>query len=479
MVVFQASKLNLPQSPSLSSPEVSSLLFDPHSLSLALMHYDSSFSLYPSLSPLSLSSLPPPQTLVTPPSSSAAFLRLQSTNPSMSPRSLFVVAAPLHGGHAVLLRFYILDKNFQSFAKARVICNQNGLKFDEGKSGVVFSVSHGASIKLVGSINVLAMYSVSNSKIWVFAAKMVNNDDGATVKLMKCAVIDCCAPVSAINISFGFLILGEGNGVRVFYLRPLVKGRARRNRKESKILHNGPPNGVIQTINGTDIPYTDSLGQLNSGANCRGDKVTGGDGSLEISSNGYLEGRFDKHWDSGNYVKLRAVKLRQDSKDGASCFVALTSQEVKSHNSAKVSLQSVKAISIQAMSSDKFLILDSKGDVHLCNLSNPLIASEIHCYVKQLINIMKVQKLAVLPDISTRTPIVWISDGCHTVQILAIPDADTSVCESDRNDCEEKLNQISVTQAIFTSEKIQDIIPLATNAILILGQGGLFAYAIS
>ena len=43
MVVVQASKLNLPN-PSLSSPHITSLLFDVHSLSLALMHFDSSLS---------------------------------------------------------------------------------------------------------------------------------------------------------------------------------------------------------------------------------------------------------------------------------------------------------------------------------------------------------------------------------------------------------------------------------------------------
>ena len=38
-----------------SSPHITSLLFNPYSLSLALMHFDSSFSLYPSISLLSLS----------------------------------------------------------------------------------------------------------------------------------------------------------------------------------------------------------------------------------------------------------------------------------------------------------------------------------------------------------------------------------------------------------------------------------------
>lgn len=36
-----------------------------------------------------------------------------------------------------------------------------------------------------------------------------------------------------------------------------------------------------------------------------------------------------------------------------------------------------------------------------------------------------------------------------------------------------------VMQAIFAGEKIQDITSLAANAILILGQGSLYAYTIS
>ncbi|PSS30573.1 RNA methyltransferase [Actinidia chinensis var. chinensis] len=464
MVVVEARKLSLPQTPS-----VSSLLFDPSSLSLALMHSDSSLSLYPSLSPLSLASLPPPQTTVPSPSSSAAFLRLHGPNPNSNPRVLFVAAAPLRGGAAVLLRFWILLGNTQSFAKSRVVCNQTGLEFDDHKSGVVFRVRHGASVKLVGSINVFVMYSVSNSKIWVFSARMVDDDDNSvTVKLMKCAVIDCCVPVFAISISFGFLILGEENGVRVFPLRPLVKGRVKReNRKLNNGLSYGKlggqrlnlPNGVSQKIHGSEVLYDDSVNS----------KV------VENSSNGYLEEKSEKHCDS---VKLKSVKLRQDSRASA-CFVELKKEEVESCKPTKVPLQSTKAVSIQALSPNKFLIVDSAGELQLLCLSNPVLASEIPCHVKLLTASMKVEKLAVLPDISTRTQTVWISDGCNTVHMLAVPGMDTSAGDSDRKDSEEKLSAISVIQAIFASEKIQDVIPLATNAILILGQGSLFAYTIS
>lgn len=92
---------------------------------------------------------------------------------------------------------------------------------------------------------------------------------------------------------------------------------------------------------------------------------------------------------------------------------------------------------------------------------------------------MKVQKLAVLPDIASRTQSVWASDGYNSVHMMLASDMDNAVNENDRNDSEEKLIHISAVLTIFASEKIQDLIPLATNAILILGQGNLYTYAIS
>ncbi|KAF7130846.1 hypothetical protein RHSIM_Rhsim10G0063400 [Rhododendron simsii] len=449
MVPLRASKLPLP--PSLSSA-ISSLLFDPLSLSLSLSHPDSSLSLFPSLSPSPLS-LPSPQTLIPPPSSSSTFLRLQNpTNPTTA--TLFLVSSPLRGGSSVLLRFYTLLKITSQFAKTHVICNQTGLNFDENKSGVVFNVSHGVSVKLVGSVNVFVMYSVSNAKVWVFAVKMMD-DDGVSVKLMKCAVIDCIVPVFAVSVSYGYLMLGEENGVRVFALRPLVKGRVvKRRRAEIRELSNGKlegqslPNGVHHTIRRIE-----------------------GEGTTEIcSNNGYLEWKSDKHCDS---VKLKSVNLGQDSKGGSTCFAAFKYKEVDSYKLSKVPLQPAKAISIQALSPKKFLILDSVGQLHLMCLSLPVIpvsGSDIHCHVKQLTNTMKVEKLAVLPDLSTRTQTVWISDGCHTLHMLAVTEMDTSVGEKENKDSEEKPVGISVIQAIFASEKIEDVIPLATNAVLLLGQ---------
>ncbi|KAK2986834.1 hypothetical protein RJ640_011059 [Escallonia rubra] len=172
----------------------------------------------------------------------------------------------------------------------------------------------------------------------------------------------------------------------------------------------------------------------------------------------------------GVQVVLRSVKVGQDSRE-AGCFVAFKSKDVESFNSKKLPFKSAKAVSIQVLSPNKFLILDSVGDLHLLLLSSPVLGSEVLCHMKHLTLTMKVQKLAVLPDISTRPQTVWISDGHYTVHAMVVSDMDTSGIESDMKDNEEKLVQTSVIQAIFAGEKVQDIIPFAADAVLILGQG--------
>ncbi|XP_031255826.1 uncharacterized protein LOC116113803 isoform X2 [Pistacia vera] len=443
VVVSQASSLPLPN-PSLPSspPHITSLLYEPNSLSLALMHSDSSISLYPSLSIPSLSSLPStPQFLISPPSSSSTFLLL---NPNPNPRVVFIVGGPHKSGAQVLLRFYVLQKN-NLYGKAQVFCSQKGVCFDH-KLGVLLDVKHGVSFKLVGSVNFFAMYSFSSSKIWVFGVKLMDDDDELKLKFMRCAVIECCKPIWSMSLSSGFMILGEENGVRAFNLRNLVKEKMKRvkNFKGS-----GLPNGII------------------------GDGAFGGS-NQDVACNGYVDGRSDKHCFS---VKQRSVKCRQDSSEGVAYFVAFRSKKAEGLNSTTTAFMSLKAISIQAVSAKKFLILDSAGDLHILHLSNSVAGSNIIGHMRWLPHFMNVLKLAVLPDISLRTQTIWITDGQHSVHVMAASDADITVGENGRNEIEEKLMQISVIEAIFVGEKIQDIVPLAANGVLILGQGNLYAYA--
>ncbi|KAK9066906.1 hypothetical protein SSX86_014230 [Deinandra increscens subsp. villosa] len=439
VVLTQARQLRLSPPPSAA---ISAILYDPTSLSLALMHSDSSFSLYPRISPLS----PPPlhsatSTVVSPPSSSATFLRLRSNSNDTS-GIIFLVSSPHLAGSSILLRFYMLRPDNQ-FARVRVICNQSDLSFDERKLGVLFRVNHGVSIKLAASINVFAMYSVSDRKVWVFAVKIVG--EGDVVKLMKSAVIDCDLPVFSISVSTGFLILGEENGIRVFSLRPLVKGRFKKSDKP-KVQKFSLMNGMMPGANGNSI------------MNAKSGKV-----------NGSMEEKIGKHYDHS--AKLRPMKMRQNSQEGGAKFVPFKSQELEDYDSSKVPLMmSIKAISIQFLAYKKFLILDSVGDLYLLSLSNLISGSESIYQMKKLTLTMNVQNLAVLPDDSTKTQTIWVSDGHYTIHAIIVSDMDSSANEIDTTDIEEKI-QSSATQVIFTSEKIQEIIPVSANAILLLGQG--------
>lgn len=264
----------------------------------------------------------------------------------------------------------------------------------------MFSVPHGVSIRLFGSVNFFAMYSISSKKIWVFAVRMVESgDSGLSLKLMRCAEIECSKPVFSISVSFGFLVLGEENGVRVFRLRPLVKGQVKKHDRENKNLDKGKklPNGVI-------------------------------------CSNGYLQGKS---------TKLKPVKLKQDSKEYGACFVEFKNKETETNKQIKERLKIAKACSIQALSPDKFLVLDSTGDLHLLCLSNTAIASVIPFTMKQLPITVKVRKLAVLPDMRTKTQYAWISDGRHTVHALGFPSVDVSDSESNTTQCGDQIIQCS------------------------------------
>lgn len=82
--------------------------------------------------------------------------------------------------------------------------------------------------------------------------------------------------------------------------------------------------------------------------------------------------------------------------------MAFRMKEVEGLKSTKMPLMSLKAISIQAVSLKKFLILDSSGDLHMLHLSSSVAGSSITGHIRQLPHVMNVQKLAVHPDISLR-----------------------------------------------------------------------------
>lgn len=93
--------------------------------------------------------------------------------------------------------------------------------------------------------------------------------------------------------------------------------------------------------------------------------------------------------------------MKQDTEGDLSCFLAFNVMEVENYESAKIAVESAKAISIQAVSSKKFLVLDSAGVVHLVHLHNSVHGSDFSYNIEQLTRTMKVRKLAVLPGTCT------------------------------------------------------------------------------
>lgn len=173
-------------------------------------------------------------------------------------------------------------------------------------------------------------------------------------------------------------------------------------------------------------------------------------------------------------MKLRSLKLRQDSGEVGMQFILFDDSVVEGIKSRVPGYKTRKAISIQALSHQKFLILDSNGELHRLHMSR-----SGRFKMRRLTGIIQVQQLAAFPDMSASAQNAWISDGLFSLHNLVICDTDTSENQNDRGCNEEKIIQCSVTGVIFASENIQDMIALAANSIMILGRDSLYAYAIS
>lgn len=78
--------------------------------------------------------------------------------------------------------------------------------------------------------------------------------------------------------------------------------------------------------------------------------------------------------------------------------MALKGRGIEDLKSAK--MMSLKAISIQALSPKKILILDSVGGLHLLHIASTANGSDFSCNIRPLPHLMKVQMLTSLPDIS-------------------------------------------------------------------------------
>ncbi|KAM3350764.1 hypothetical protein ACQJBY_023063 [Aegilops geniculata] len=436
---LSAHRLPLPPAP--SSP--TSLLLAPApspSRAFALLFPDASARLFASLpapAPASAASPAPAPTSVPSPLAAAACFALLLPSSHL----LFLSAHPAPSSPAVHLRVY-------SLAAARFAPAPLSFKHHVSPSGLpLHGLPFGLGVRLAGGVNAVALLSLAAGQIWVLAPRMAA--DGRTLELHKCAVIQLepTRPVYAMEVAMGRLLLGEAGGVRVFPLRSLMKGGREKEgsaalAKKSLRKKNGILNGLIVPVG-------------------RGSGARGGQG------------------DAASDCKLTTLRVKQSSGSYSSFFLAFNQEGHNSQGGVKL-IKSVKAVSIQPSSKDKFLVLDSAGVIHAFSLRNAELEPEAAktCFLDCA---MKVQLFAVFPSSSTKTQILWVSDGGHSIQILsALPAFDVKSPKSDDDDSDGERElatiKLSATEAIFTSEKVQDIVPISKDSVLILGQGNMFLY---
>ncbi|XP_074557363.1 uncharacterized protein LOC141813319 isoform X3 [Curcuma longa] len=418
---LHASKLDLPLPTSSPAAAVSYLLYEHSSRSLALVLDDFSALLYPSLSPTRLPA--PNHTAVPPPSTAACFVRLLPSS-----RVLFLTAAPLAAGSSIQLRVWILLSRRGSAAAAFSPARLD-FRNDRGRFSVALGLRHGHSMAA---------------------------GEEATVHLMKCAVVELSLPIYSITISMGFMLLGEVDGVRVFPLRSLIKGKLSKSR--------------VSTIK----KATASTGDL-----CKKNLPNG----LMIPKN-FIKSSLVPEVEE-NTDKLKTVRVTQDSSDPYSFFVFIKPAELQSCKGSKSTLSSLKAVRIHVLSEKKYLILDSAGGLHFLNFNesggmaldlnaqSSMPFKYAHAY--QLNNVMEVHFLAVLPDISSEIQYAWLSDGEYSIHLISIVDAEIADDETDKDGSKQKSTVLSAVGAIFTSEKIQDLVPISSNLCLVLCQVGSHA----
>ncbi|KAK9118523.1 hypothetical protein Scep_016616 [Stephania cephalantha] len=284
--------------------------------------------------------------------------------------------------------------------RAELSAGQRDLVCD-GELGLVFDGAHGVSCELKGSVNVFVMYSVSARKIWVFAARVV----GRMMRRME---------------------LG------VFPLRLIVKGEVR-DKRDCKLKKSQGCGSKCEALG--DRPRLQN-GFLESVCESKSTTVYG---TAKVCSNGTAETI------GGNSSGAkRTVRSKQDSSICGSIFVPFNALQDQSQTS-KSHFFSLKAISIHPLSEKMFVVLDSAGDLHLLNLYNTFPGSEISGKMRHLKSTMKVQMLAVFPDLPSivETQTLWISDGFYSVHNLPITELEIPLDEEDKSENEEKRMQNS------------------------------------
>ncbi|GLJ08074.1 hypothetical protein SUGI_0080920 [Cryptomeria japonica] len=172
---------------------------------------------------------------------------------------VFLATMPARGGCRTVIRAWSREGD-SSFSRSLVEVKDTSkaLKFSEGlgkRAAAVLDLPHGFAVKIAASVNVFVVHSASAGKIWVMAAKLKQVDEespklsensteskqfAANLEGLSGKLAGASLKVEGLNgirsnleqlrSSGGcrHMIIGEENGVRVWALRPLVKGRSKK-----------------------------------------------------------------------------------------------------------------------------------------------------------------------------------------------------------------------------------------------------------
>ncbi|CAM6060747.1 unnamed protein product [Sphagnum tenellum] len=395
-----------------------------------------------------------------------------------------------------------------------------------GRVAARLEAPNGLHVKIGASINVVVVYSSSAGKIWIMAAKSASGkgsssggshaaakgvtasegegtaraDDregeGAPIRLLllNSVVLDCNRPVFSLHVSPQHLLLGENNGVRVWFLRPLIKpSKMEKDKAQVKLIK--PKLKAHEEVGGFLIKRSPQNGfkwevKLQNGGHPRVSSAEVESAVVAMTGDGRIKGSKEK--DEGMQEKpSEEVGL------AGPLFVRINEDDDIDSSVTKRRSQGAppptQVVDIQALNLKKFVLLDSRGTLNLLTLQEspegqePGTLNRFQLFTKHLQSSICVSSMAVLPLPPATGRKLWISDGKYSVHVVILSDDGTLAA----NGCTlvpslvaeypwlldiSRIVTVSFTQAVFTNERIKGLFAGSAKTIMVLTEGGMVVY---
>ncbi|XP_024534396.1 uncharacterized protein LOC9642401 isoform X1 [Selaginella moellendorffii] len=352
-------------------------------------------------------------------------------------------------------------------------------------------------VKMVASVNFIALHSPVAGKVWLFAAKLQDpkaGDSSGSLLLLSCALLDCsAAPVYSIHLSMQHLLIGEIGRVRVFPLRPLVKGRSLSARQklaiDSTVAALPPPCGddnkqaatrVHAPLNGLYEKYlfNSVVVKKNGFRDLSQDDSSSLDDEFvpEVGKCGDKDCDHRAAKSSPNHQKNGVMSLKH-------CEEAAVQAIREAQQSISVALTGMEqVVAIHPLSATAFLALDSSGKLQLMSFKRSIFAkgrarssksAVVRVDTRSVEVPFRVSSLAVVPCATDTGGVrtLWLSDGKNSVYVLAVPEDMHSV-----DGAIAPRGCMRVMQVLFVGAGTESLVALSPETVLALSEGALVAY---